>query len=336
MVQSPQLHEFWTELAAYLPVKVKARNETDYEDWDTSSHAQKGISASTSYWQTARGQAAAEGPADVFTDYHTNIALDASDAMMSTIIDRSKPITTLKQMDKGGVYATNLQKDPNEPAEWAIIKITEKARKYAEVLGFQTSPINITPPEWEGHPQEYYTNLYNFYDESSWAWYQEGNDDRVRKHKYLLKEAQAIYDKYYKKYNTADTDGDGEASEKVTEWARNRAFKETFSNLKLLNGYPFKELNKQAVKQLLDTGTSPYTTLQITLYKDSPNENYKKDRRVDPFALKPTGYSRWQKGPTPADTWYPFRKPTMKQRRSASLRGSQVGLINWNLAEPEW
>ena len=127
MVASPQLHEFWTELVAYLPVRVKGRDETDYEDWAKSSHAQKAISATTNYWSTARGQAAAEGPADVFSDYRTEIAIDASDAMMNTIIDRSKPITTLKQMDKGGVYATNLQKDPSEPAEWAIIKITEKA-----------------------------------------------------------------------------------------------------------------------------------------------------------------------------------------------------------------
>ena len=335
MVQSPQLHEFWTELVGYLPVTVKGRDDTDYEDWAKSSYAQQGITPATSYWQTSRGQAAAEGPADVFTDYRTDIAIDASDAMMNTIIDRSKPITTLKQMDKGGVYATNLQKDPSEPAEWAIIKITEKARKYAEVLGFQTSPINITPPQWEGHPQEYYNMLHNLYIESNWEWDEE-NGERVRKHKYVLKESQALYDKFYKKYNTADTNGDAEASEKVSEWAQNRAFKETFSNLKLLNGYPFRELNKQAVKQMLDTGHSPYTTLQITLYKDSPNEQYKKDRRVDPFALKPQGWNRWSSGPPPADTWFPFRKPTMKQRRGISLRGSQVGLINWNLAEPEW
>lgn len=335
MVQSPQLHEFWTELVTYLPIKTKGRDDTDYEDWDQSPHAQKAITPTTSYWQTSRGQAAAEGPADVFTDYSTAIAIDASDAMMNTIIDKSKPITTLKQMDKGGIYATNLQQDPSEPAEWAIIKITEKARKYAEVLGFMTAPINITPPQWEGHPQEYYNNLNGWYDESNWDW-DDTSGERVRKHKYVLKESQAIYDKSYKKFHTADTDGDGPASEKVSDWAQSRAFKETFSNLKLLNGYPFRELNKQAVKQFIETGQSPYTTLQISLYKDSPNEQYKKDRRVDPFALKPQGYNRWSQGPTPADTWYPFRKPTIRQRRGVALQGSQVGLINWNLAEPEW
>ena len=335
MVQSPELHEFWTELVTYLPVKVKGRDETDYEDWSQSSFAQKAIIKTTSYWQTSRGQAAAEGPADVFTDYSTAVAIDASDAMMNTIIDKNRPITTLKQMDEGGVYATNLQQDPSEPPEWAIIKITGKARKYAEVLGFQTSSVNITPPQWEGHPQEYFNNISNSYNQSNWEW-EEINDARVRKHKYLLKEAQVVYDKFFKKFHTADNDGDTPASNKVFEWAQKRAFKETFSSLKLLNGYPFKDLNKQAVKQFIETGHSPYTTLQITLYKDSPNEQYKKDRRVDPFALKPQGYSRWQRGPTPADTWYPFRKPTMKQRRGVTLGGSQVGLINWNLAEPEW
>ena len=142
------------------------------------------VANTTSYWATRRGQAAADGPGSAIRDYSTDIAIDASDSMMASMIDKSKPITTLKDMEVGKMYAANMTEgmtDSNgnpEPPKWAIMTITTKARKYAEIVGIKTDLENITPPGWDGPVQDYYNNLNGFLSDNNWKWLEDPQNRR--------------------------------------------------------------------------------------------------------------------------------------------------------------
>lgn len=333
--QSPQLHEFWSELVQMLPVKVQETHSDDdtWEEWANTTHAQQQVQATTSYWHTRRGQAAAEGPASLLRDYHTNVAIDASDKSMASMIDRSKPITRLKDMEKGKMYAANMTEDiPDALPKWAIMTITDKARKYAEIVGIKTEIENITPPGWEGAPAEYYGRLSQFLSNNDWDWsYDPTTGERKRDYVFTLK-------KYNDRYQRLRKQGmeDDDAMNEVNKVANKDALNETLNNLDKITGYPFPDLDKKAVRQWITTGLSPFSLAKVELWYDSPNEQYKKDRRVDPFDVRPGGYYN---RPPAVKTWYPVRKggPTISQRRKPNYAVSQgeVGLINWNLQDPE-
>ena len=337
--QSPQLHEFWTELTTWLPIKVKENSRDDddaYVDWASTQWAQQQVVANTSYWSTRRGQAAADGPASVIRDYSADVAIDASDAMMASMIDKSKPITTLKDMEVGKMYAANMTEgmvDEGKPVppQWAIMTITSKARKYAEIVGIKTSLENITPPGWDGTVKDYYEGLLRFYNAYNWEWVKDKDGDQVRDYVFTLAKYQKKYEAYAKR-NPQDDD----AQEKTSEQAARDALNDTFKNLDQISGYPFPDLDQRGVRQWIETGISPFSLLKVDMWVDSPNETYKKDRRVDPFNVQPGGsyYNR----PPRVSTWYPVRSggPTKKQKRKPFYSGiSRIGFINWNLQDPE-